>query len=128
MSSACGAADTGAGLIDTGAAARGLGAAGGTEGCFLAAGGGSAARACAAAGGGDVAAGFVCVVDGDAAGDAVSGVMMLTGGIDAALGKSMDVGLPMGIEDPGIRPAGGVAEAEAVGAAQLAEYLAITVS
>ena len=72
-------------------------------GCFFAAAGGAAAWAAAAAGerGADVAA---------AAGwRAGSGVMMLTGGVDAALGKSALVGLPVGIDGGRAATAPGIA-------------------
>ena len=49
-----------------------------------------------------------------------SGVMMLTGGVEAALGNSALVGLPVGT--PGMRAAtGGTAGAAAAGAFQAVE-------
>lgn len=82
----------------TGVAGFGFGTAG-----FLAAGAGcGAAWAFAALAAGPAAAGGrgagegVAVLSGGRAGTTGSGVMMLTGGIEAELGKSAVVGLPVG--------------------------------
>jgi pilus assembly protein FimV len=109
---ACAAGAAGvAGAIWTGAAGARFGVA-----CFLAAASaGEAAGAGRAAGGGAVAAA------GFGANDAGpgSGVMMFTGGVDAALGKSALVGRPVGIDggSPATSPAPGAAAMGAGGGA-----------
>jgi hypothetical protein len=83
-------------------------------GGFFAAGGGTEACAEAAAGGRGVAA---AVPDG-AGRAAGSGAMMLTAGVDAALGNSALVGLPVGTDggSPAIAPGIDVAGAFQEGA------------
>ena len=81
-------------------------------GCFFAAAGGAAACVAVgrAAGSGALAAGAVAWRDGAAdPGAPGSGIMMLTGGVDAADGKSALVGLPTWIPvgNAAIEPAGG---------------------
>jgi hypothetical protein len=92
----------------TGAATCGLGAGflAGAARCGEGAGRGVGTAACAAAGAGDAAAAFA----------AGSGVMMLTGGMDAEVGNSAFVGLPVGT-DGGIAAMPGTAETAAAAAA-----------
>ena len=87
------AAGTGAGVIGAGAAAcAGLGA-----GCFLAAANaGDGALVGRGEGNGGVAAVVVLARVGEGVDVPGSGVMMLTGGVEAALGNSALVGLPVG--------------------------------
>lgn len=115
LSAAAGAAtDAGGGASGTGAA--GARAAFGTGGFFAA-----GAAACAvvgvgareAAGAAAFAAGAACRVV--AVG---SGFMMLTGGVDEALGNSALVGLPVGID--GGRPASAAVGGKAAGAVAIA--------
>ena len=85
-----------AGAICTGAAAGGrFGVA-----CFLAAAGPAAAGAAAVAAGRDAAADAPepAVAAGLAAPDPGSGAMMLTAGVEAEVGNSALVGLPVGID------------------------------
>ena len=92
--SAAGAAGAaaGGGASGTGAGARAaLGA-----GCFLAAGAGAAA--CAEAAAGARGAAGAALAAGAAWRAVGSGFMMLTGGVEEALGNSALVGLPVGIE------------------------------
>ena len=107
-------AEGGSGVRRTGATACALGAVLGATACFLAGAGRGFGTACAVAeggpGGGDGAA--TAPVDG-------SGVMMLTGGIDADDGKSALVGLPVGSDasaDSGGDVPGSAASAVAAGA------------
>ena len=95
---AAGAGAPGGGSSWTGAGARAAGVRLGATSFFLAA----AIAEPAAPGRGNGDAGGAFATGGDAgarsAGDAVgSGVMMLTGGVEAAEGKSALVGLPVGI-------------------------------
>jgi len=71
---------------------------------FLAA---ASAGDAAGAGRGDGTGAAVAVAGGLGAGDVGSGVMMFTGGVEAALGKSALVGLPVGPDggSPAMSPA-----------------------
>lgn|SRR5690349_7260324 len=94
LSAAGGAGVEAGGASGTGAAAGARFAAG----CFLAAAAGAAgAAACAEAAAGARGAGAAFAA-GAAWRGAGSGVMMLTGGVDEALGNSALVGLPVGID------------------------------
>ena len=101
LSAAAGAADeAGGGASGTGAAV-GARAAFGAGGGFFAAAGAAGAAACAEVAAGARGAGAAAAFAAGAAGrvDAVgSGFMMLTGGVDEALGNSALVGLPVGID------------------------------
>jgi hypothetical protein len=72
-----------------------VGAAGFLAACFFGAAGGFAS---AAAGGGGAAFGIPAAGPGRPGAVPGSGVMMLTGGVEAALGKSALVGRPVGID------------------------------
>ena len=104
----------GAGVIGTGAGVwAGFGAA-----CFLAAANVADAAAVGRADGVGVFAGCVGERDADAVAPG-SAVIMLTGGVEEALGNSALVGLPVGT--PGISAATGAAATAAGGAFQTTE-------
>ncbi|SPP94900.1 conserved protein of unknown function [Bradyrhizobium vignae] len=111
LSAAGAAADAGGGASGTGAAA-GARAAFGAGGFFAA---GAAACAEVAAGARGAAAAFAAGVAWRVAAGDGSGFMMLTGGVDEALGNSALVGLPVGT-DGGI-PASAAVTGIAVAAA-----------
>lgn len=120
LSSLCGGGASGSGAgVETGATVFFFGAS------FFAAGGGGAAAVRGAggavtAGGGDAGFGLVAA---DAAG---SGVMMLTAGIDVELGKSPDMGFPVGID--GGRVPVAVAAGPGAPLVHIGEYRAISPS